>query len=109
MSALRRGGVDVVVLVYVSVPVVDRGVPERAVVFGDAVAAVVARLQNGQRAIAHCRMGVGRSSLFVAAALFASGVDLDVAWDAIAAARGRPVPDVPEQRAWLARTAPLLR
>ena len=47
----------------------------------------------------HCRQGIGRSSLLAAAVLEASS--LDEAWRRIAEARGRSVPDTPEQRAWL--------
>ena len=49
----------------------------------------------------HCWGGVGRSSLFAAALLVARGTDADTALARIAAARGVPVPETDEQRAWV--------
>lgn len=62
----------------------------------------LALLLNDRKTIAiHCRMGIGRSSLIAAAILVLHGVDTDTAFTAIATARGCPVPDTPEQRAWV--------
>jgi protein-tyrosine phosphatase len=62
-------------------------------------------IQQGKTVVVHCRMGIGRSSLVAAAVLTLCGVASDHAFDAIAQARGRPVPDTPEQRAWVAQFA----
>jgi protein-tyrosine phosphatase len=58
--------------------------------------------------IAHCRMGIGRSSTFAAATLVKLGVPADGAWEKIAVARGRPVPDVAAQRSWIVDMTALL-
>ncbi len=53
----------------------------------------------------HCRQGLGRSPLVAPAILVRDGMTLTEAWEAIAIARGRPVPETDEQRAWLTRFA----
>ena len=44
---------------------------------------------------------MGRSALVAASVLALTGLDPEVAFDRIATARGCPVPDTPEQKAWL--------
>ena len=65
-------------------------------------------LSEGKRVAIHCRAGVGRSALLAAALLVAGGVEVEAAFRRVADARGCPVPDTPEQRAWVARLAPEL-
>ncbi|GGM59052.1 hypothetical protein ACFFX1_41745 [Dactylosporangium sucinum] len=50
--------------------------------------------------VAHCRIGIGRASLLAAGILALTGVPPERAWPLIERARGLPVPDTPEQRAW---------
>lgn len=96
-------------LQYLNVEIEDRSVPERAAPFVAAVERATEILIAGQGVVVHCRMGVGRSSLFAAACLVRLGVEPGDAWDRIAASRGRPVPDVSTQRDWLDASRPLLR
>jgi protein-tyrosine phosphatase len=49
----------------------------------------------------HCRGGIGRSSLMAAAVLVQLGAAPEQAWDTVSVARGMPVPETEEQRAWL--------
>jgi protein-tyrosine phosphatase len=49
----------------------------------------------------HCWAGIGRLSLIAAALLVRLGTSADQAWDAIAKARGRAVPETEAQRHWL--------
>jgi len=49
----------------------------------------------------HCWASVGRSPTLVAATLVFAGVPVAEAWARIQAARGVPVPDTLEQRAWV--------
>jgi len=79
-----RAGVELV-----RFPIVDRGLPSEAAI--RALARTMSeRVAKGESVAVHCRQGIGRSSLICAAILVC-----------LAAARGRPVPDTPEQSAWL--------
>ncbi|MEU6161518.1 tyrosine protein phosphatase [Streptomyces sp. NPDC047130] len=126
MRALRRAGVDVLVcaltrherdelglagvgeaagaagLRFVAIPVPDRAVPEAATVL-PVLRGLAARLREGEHVVTHCRFGIGRASLLAASLLVLDGVDPAVAWRRIEEARGRAVPDTPEQRAWTER------
>ncbi|MFD5560771.1 protein-tyrosine phosphatase family protein [Kitasatospora griseola] len=58
------------------------------------------RLRAGGQLVFHCRAGIGRSSLLAVSVLILDGMDADTAWERLAHARGLPVPDTAEQRAW---------
>ncbi|MDP2343983.1 MAG: tyrosine protein phosphatase [Deltaproteobacteria bacterium] len=103
-SAAKDAGIA-----FLNVPVDDRGVPVRAAPFAEAVTDATDRLCAGTSVVVHCRMGVGRSSMFAAACLVRLGIDADAAWPLIAAVRGRPVPDVDTQRDWLRASQKLMR
>ena len=60
---------------FVSVPVEDRGLPERAAGFLDAVHVAADNVAAGGAVVVHCRMGVGRSSMFAAATMVRLGVE----------------------------------
>ena len=88
-------------LEFLAFEIEDRQVPAddaRAEAFVERVAGTIAA---GRSAVVHCRMGIGRSSLVAASALCCLGVDPDEALRRLAEARGRPVPDTAEQRAWV--------
>jgi protein-tyrosine phosphatase len=84
---------------YLSVPIPDATVP-----VGDlreASSWVRAMLSSDVHVIAHCRAGIGRSSMMAAAVMVDEGMSPDQVWAAIERARGCRVPDTAEQRAWL--------
>jgi len=58
---------------------------------------------SGKSVTIHCRQSVGRSALLAATLLVEAGINPDEAFRRIEAARGCPVPDTPEQRAWVER------
>jgi protein-tyrosine phosphatase len=87
---------------HVWLPTADRGVPDPAIA-GPVLTALAGRLGQGQHIAVHCRFGLGRASLLAAALLVATNTDPDDAWHLITAARGHPVPDTDEQRAWVYR------
>ncbi len=64
------------------------------------------RLSAGLGVAIHCWASVGRSPTLVAATLVSAGVPVDEAWERIAAARGRDVPDTLEQRRWVEQFFP---
>jgi protein-tyrosine phosphatase len=99
-AAAARAGIE-----FLSLPIVDCRVPEPADL--PAVRRLVDRLADAVRAdrfvVTHCWAGIGRSSMLAGATLVRLGIDPAEAWRLIGAARGRPVPDNPEQEAWLHR------
>ncbi|MFE3248372.1 tyrosine protein phosphatase [Streptomyces sp. NPDC059209] len=84
---------------FVAIPIPDRAVPDLAVVL-PTLRGLAERLRGGAHVVTHCRFGIGRASLLAAALLILNGVDPDTAWSRLEQARGLPVPDTAEQRAW---------
>lgn len=126
MTALRDAGVDVLVclqpaserelagladepdaalragLEFLAFPIVDFGVPDHAQV-GPLLDTLILRLNAGRHVVVHCYGGVGRSSVIAGALLVRLGTSAERAWQIIAQARGRPVPETDAQRHWLSR------
>lgn len=94
---------------FASIPIEDRGLPERTMPFVDAVTDSARAIRSGKSVAVHCRMGVGRSSMFAASCLISLGADPREVWGDITRVRGRPVPDVVTQREWIESIVPLLR
>lgn len=103
-TAARAAGLS-----FMNLPIEDRGLPERVEPFLLGVGAAVDVLRFGGGVAVHCRMGVGRSSMFAASVLVKLGVEPADAWNSIAAVRGRPVPDVAKQREWVDGMRAMLR
>jgi protein-tyrosine phosphatase len=97
----EAGAAAAVGMNFIAFPVTDRGLPGRQAL-GQVVTGITSRLGHGQHVVAHCRYGIGRSSVLAAAVLVAEGLDAEEAWQRIAKARGRPVPDTEAQRAFVA-------
>lgn len=91
-------------LEFLQVPITDQGTPRPGVV-EDAVSRIGGLAASRGRIAIHCRQGLGRSPLVAAAVLVRTGITASGAWEAIARARGRPVPETEQQRQWLARFA----
>lgn len=86
---------------YLSFPIQDRRVPS---VHADALAFLerLSRpLLEGQHIAIHCRMGIGRAALLAASVLVLNGYTPQHAFEALSSARGQPVPETDEQRAWV--------
>jgi protein-tyrosine phosphatase len=86
-------------LIRLAIP--DRAVPGVRESLGT-LARIASHMQNERRVAVHCRQGIGRSTMVAASVLVLLGVDAEDAWNAVGNARGRPVPDTPEQRSWVA-------
>ncbi len=128
-EAWRRAGVDVVVSLLTSEevqeldlgreadacgehgiaclnhPIQDRDVPTSLRSMAELVFRLEEDLAAGRKVAVHCRQGVGRSAVLAACLLVAAGVAVGDAFARVAEARGCPVPDTVEQRAWVARFA----
>jgi protein-tyrosine phosphatase len=88
-------------LEFKSFPIPDRGVPlsrRDALRFLDTLAT---QLEQGKALGVHCRQGIGRSALVAASLLALKGVPPVAALERIGVARGRDVPETPEQRRWV--------
>lgn len=101
-AACEAAGIE-----FAALPVPDRDTPSGDDGFGEVVADAAEAVRGGATVAVHCRQGIGRSAVFAVAVLKALGADTDDAVRAVSAARGRPVPETPEQLAWLRRFAPL--
>lgn len=123
LAALRTAGVDVLVclltaaerdelglvdepaaairagLEFHGYAIADLGVPDHLAV-EPLLDLLLTALRCGRHVSVHCRAGIGRSSLIVAALLTRLGVGTEQAWDDIARARGVPVPETGQQRRW---------
>lgn len=93
-DAARRAGLG-----FVSIPIQDRTVPDHTRALPP-LKRLADQLCQGAHVVVHCRFGIGRASLLAVGLLVLTGVPGDAAWSALERARGLPVPDTPEQRAW---------
>jgi protein-tyrosine phosphatase len=86
---------------FVPFPIADRGVPSSV----SDTAALLANLRDaldaGRTVAVHCRQGIGRSALVAAGVLMVAGASPVSALETIQAARGVPVPETPQQQAWI--------
>lgn len=98
-------GCEALGIEYLAAPIADRGVPESRLWFASLIDALLIRLDEGKTVLAHCRQGIGRASLLAAALLVSRGAPYGEAFERIAEARGRPVPDTELQRQWVAALA----
>ena len=84
-----------------SFPIPDRDIPESAEAFLKFIDTLHYDLLQGRSIVAHCRAGIGRSSLLLAALLRREGLSTDDAFRRITQARRMLVPDTPEQLHWV--------
>jgi protein-tyrosine phosphatase len=90
---------------FFSYPIADRSVPASDTDSLGIVRMLEACLTGEKAEAIHCRQGVGRSALVAACVLVLLGEDPNIALARIARARGCPVPDTAEQRAWVQQFA----
>ena len=91
-------------LEFSRIPIEDFGVPLPGLV-DEVLTRISGSATPSPKVAVHCRQALGRSPLIAAAILVRRGMAPPDAWDAVAIARGRPVPETEEQRAWLTRFA----
>jgi protein-tyrosine phosphatase len=84
-----------------SFPIIDRWIPASKRDALQLIESLDADLAAGKNISIHCRQGIGRAGLIAASLLVARGLPPDDAFDRISAARGVPVPETEEQRAWV--------
>jgi protein-tyrosine phosphatase len=86
---------------FASIEIPDRGVPSDVDSFARLCHEIHSTCDSGERIVAHCRAGIGRSALFAASVMVLAGFQIDQAFRTISEARGVEVPDTPEQVQWL--------
>ena len=90
-------------LQFIAAPVMDRGLPDDAVAFGELAAELASKVAAGESVGIHCRIGIGRSPLLAIAVLITLGVPASEAIRRASTARGRPVPETSDQLEWISR------
>ena len=80
----------------------DRGVPPSIQAAHTLWARLEEKILGGNSVGIHCRASIGRAGLIATGVLVRMGVPPVEAWQRTSTARGKPVPDTNEQRAWLA-------
>jgi len=89
-------------LKFLSLSIPDRSVPEASQV-RHSLNQIIDLVTAGCAVGFHCRASIGRSSVMAALVMARLGWDPAEAFRAISDARGCPVPDTPEQEAWVKR------
>lgn len=92
---------------FLSFPIPDANIPLNPGEFRTLVSNLAERLANGERIGVHCRGCVGRSTVLTASVLIQLGISPEITLAAIEKARGRAVPDTPEQERWILRYQPV--
>jgi protein-tyrosine phosphatase len=87
-------------LEFLKLPITDQGTPDDGVV-EKAVSWINSLSAPLGKVAIHCRQALGRSPLVAAAVLVQRGMTATAAWETVARARGRSVPETEEQRLWL--------
>jgi len=83
-------------LIYLSYPVKDFGLPQKAS-FAHLVQKVNVLLGTGDHVAVHCKAGIGRSGMLAACVLVSTGETPEQALKIVSDARGQAVPDTREQ------------
>ncbi len=90
-------------LQHLAYAVEDRGLPRDDFVFAELAFMLAKELAEGRTVGIHCRQGIGRSGLLAIGILYVLGVSTEEAIRLVSTARGRPVPETPEQLEWISR------
>ena len=94
-AACRQGSIE-----FRNFPIPDRQFPASTQAFRAFIEELRALRLQGKNIGAHCRAGIGRSSLLLASLLVTEGYSAGDAFDLISEARGLRVPDTEEQIEW---------
>ena len=86
---------------FLEFPIPDLGVPASREAALEFLGKLNSALGAGKSVGLHCRQGIGRSGLIATCLLVLSGLDPEIAFQGVSAARGCPVPETSEQRDWV--------
>ena len=99
-KAAETNGVE-----FIAFPIPDRGVPASMPATLALLRKMANALEDGKRVAVHCRQGIGRSGLIAAGLLVGAGMPAERAIEVVSGARGRAIPETPDQLRWLQRLA----
>ena len=85
---------------FYNFPIVDRGLPSQASLL-QCIDRLYAYLQSDITIAVHCRAGIGRTGLVVGCLLQKTGLTAEDAIDIVSKARGLPIPDTDQQKAFI--------
>lgn len=88
-------------IIFFSLPIQDRSIPSFSDGTFNFLEQLNKRLSEGKHVALHCRQGLGRAALVAASLLVLRGYSPDRAFDLLSKARGYPVPETEEQKAWV--------
>ena len=86
---------------FINHPIPDRGLPKDQLSVQRLIDGLRSSLDQGQRIVIHCRMGIGRSSMIAAAVLIKDKMKANEIFDKISQIRELRVPDTEDQIDWL--------
>ena len=88
-------------ILFYSLPIQDRSIPPFSASTIKFSEQLNKHLSEGKHVALHCRQGLGRAALMAASLLVLTGYSPDQAFDLLSKARGYPVPETEEQKAWV--------
>lgn len=86
---------------FINFPIIDIHTPNNESQFVELISSLNASIKKGKHVVAHCRMGIGRSSLVAAGVLIQNGLNADNVFSTISEYRKLKVPDTKEQEEWM--------
>jgi protein-tyrosine phosphatase len=86
-------------------PVPDRSRPSSLIEWSEFIKRLSQAVADQKSLVAHCRMGIGRSSMIAVSVMIAQGLTVNRALELMIIARRRPIPDTAEQLEWIAEYA----
>ena len=86
---------------FIGFPIPDRSVPLSRRATLELLRELHQLLVKGKNVGIHCRQGIGRSAVVAACLLIFLGIEPEVAFQHISAARGCTIPETAEQRGWV--------
>ena len=78
-------------------PILDRGLPSSKIEFRAFIIQINKLLNQNNKIVVHCRMGIGRTSLVASALLLLNGMKITNVFDFLSEKRTLSVPDTDEQ------------
>jgi protein-tyrosine phosphatase len=86
---------------FINFPIKDRGLPSDQQAVNKFIKELMQKIDQGEKVVIHCRMGIGRSSIIAGAILIKEGRTVTEIIDQISKVRELQVPDTDDQVRWL--------
>jgi protein-tyrosine phosphatase len=86
---------------FIKFPIEDVNTPENETEFIRLAHDLANRIQENEKVVIHCRMGIGRSSILAASVMIILGCEGSAVFEIISQYRGLQVPDTEGQKNWI--------